>query len=858
MVTRIGGLASGMDIDSIVEKLMQAERSPLNKLQQKKQTYEWQRDAYRNVNTKIKTLDTYIADNLVLKSFTSKKATSSNSSLVSSIATGSATGTLSIEGVSQLASVARAVGNQVSAVGSTKMSDLIGSGTKFIQLKGIKSDGTMPAEFTKIDITEGMTVDQFVSRVNASNAGVSAIFENGRFSFTAKNTGDNKNGDEIQISDSSKAIVENLGFFKDEEGRTTTKFQTDEGKNAIFQINGIASERSSNSFTISGYQLTLNETFNSKQTFADKYKAAQIEKELADTNLTDNEDALNTAKIKYYGTGASIYPNYSAEHNNAYSTAFGSGTLTLSQQEQYAKLSKSDWRNLTEAERAFVSSISSSSADDIKTAFDSSSLSAEAKNRLKKLSADKLEALKNVTSSDFAVYNLQTKLETYGGTKLKDLTTAAIISFKALTINETTELSAIHSNIDGNTAFSDDLKATLKSLDKVTLENLHDLTDAELGALAAKATEYESSNKLKSTYNSLGDNVISQLSTTTVDSNAMTTEQKKAWNALTSEQQTAWSALSSTERSNFVNLANKNIDRAAYKKAEANAKAAIARSETANATFETAEADARKESILKDDGTIDKTKLAGGGSTPAVTMSSTTNIDDMVTKVKDFITTYNGFVKDLADSTKESKYRDYAPLTSEQRKDMKEDEIKLWEEKAKSGLLRNDSIIRNGLSNMRSLIYQSNPAIEDKRFNTLFSIGITTSANYNDGGTLQIDETKLRKALEENPDAVEQLLKSTTGKKDDVVDGEKVDTRGYFEKLRESMKSLEVNIEKKAGRSTMTDAQYTIGKSLLDMETRIKSWQDKLESIESRYWKQFTAMESAINKSNQQSSLFTQ
>ena len=34
MVTRVGGLASGMDIDSIVEKLMSAEKAPLNKLQQ--------------------------------------------------------------------------------------------------------------------------------------------------------------------------------------------------------------------------------------------------------------------------------------------------------------------------------------------------------------------------------------------------------------------------------------------------------------------------------------------------------------------------------------------------------------------------------------------------------------------------------------------------------------------------------------------------------------------------------------------------------------------------------------------------------------------------------------------------------
>lgn len=35
MVTRITGLASGMDIDDIVSKLMQTERAPLDKLKQK-------------------------------------------------------------------------------------------------------------------------------------------------------------------------------------------------------------------------------------------------------------------------------------------------------------------------------------------------------------------------------------------------------------------------------------------------------------------------------------------------------------------------------------------------------------------------------------------------------------------------------------------------------------------------------------------------------------------------------------------------------------------------------------------------------------------------------------------------------
>lgn len=56
----------------------------------------------------------------------------------------------------------------------------------------------------------------------------------------------------------------------------------------------------------------------------------------------------------------------------------------------------------------------------------------------------------------------------------------------------------------------------------------------------------------------------------------------------------------------------------------------------------------------------------------------------------------------------------------------------------------------------------------------------------------------------------------------------------------------------------MTDAQYAIGNNLMDTESRISTWKRKLEDIESRYWKQFTAMEQAINKANQQSSMFMQ
>lgn len=767
MVNRIGGLASGMDIDSIVKKLMNAERAPLNKLYQKKQTYEWQRDAYRSVNTKLKTFDTYISDNLVLKSLISKTAASSNSNLVSATATGSASGTLSIEGVSQLATAARKVGDQVNAVGTTKMSDLGATGT--IEFKAIQTNGQLASEATKIEITPDMTVNQFISKVNSSNAGISAVFENGRFSFTAKNTGDVKGDDEIKVV-GGVDIFNKLGFAD------PNKVQNTEGKNAIFTVNGIATERTTNTFTISGYNVTLKDTFNGLQTIADKYKAAVEELKNATTNLANKQANLTTKQNAY---GASDINSYTANHETAYKNAFGN-TLSLSQQVQYNKLGNNAWRNLSTDEINFIKN--QSSAQGIKDNLDGSSLSDESKAKLKDLSNDVLDVLFS-NKDQLTDFKAQAEYEKYGA-KLKDFDQNAIDALKRFSYDSNDSIDKIHKDIDDNPEFTKEVKDALKSLSKDDLTNLIATDSATLKTYQEKAQAED----LKQKYNQFGDALIKDLQDGSKKVEDLTEKQKEVWNSLSPE-----------EKGQFYDLADQNIKRSEYLTADAEEKAAQTRLTEATNTEKAATADANAAGILKDDGSggkiVDEDKVNAAPQAQAVTMTSTTDVDDIMAKIKEFITTYNGFIKDLNDQTKETKYRDYTPLTSEQREDMSENEIKLWEEKAKSGLLRGDTLIREGLSGMRSLVYQSNPGI-DSKYNTLFSIGITTSKNYNDGGTLEIDETKLRKVLEEDPDAVEKLFKNSEGKKDDVVDGKTVDTRGYLEKLRESMKTFEITIEK--------------------------------------------------------------
>lgn len=248
-------------------------------------------------------------------------------------------------------------------------------------------------------------------------------------------------------------------------------------------------------------------------------------------------------------------------------------------------------------------------------------------------------------------------------------------------------------------------------------------------------------------------------------------------------------------------------------------------------------------------------------STGPVTIESTADTQGLVDKVKEFVATYNGLIADFTAQLKETKYRAYTPLTTEQKEDMKENEIKLWEEKARSGLLRNNSILRDGLNTIRSMFSGSISGLNDKSLDSFAELGITTSSQMTDNGKLIIDEDKLRAAIEKNPDQVIQIF-SNTGevKKELNANGrmETVDSRGIAQRMRESMTAVMTNIEKKAGKSTQTEQQYTIGKSMLGLDTRIDRLQVRLESTEARYWKQFTAMETAINKANSQSSYLSQ
>ncbi|WP_150283703.1 flagellar hook-associated protein 2 [Rummeliibacillus sp. TYF-LIM-RU47] len=237
-----------------------------------------------------------------------------------------------------------------------------------------------------------------------------------------------------------------------------------------------------------------------------------------------------------------------------------------------------------------------------------------------------------------------------------------------------------------------------------------------------------------------------------------------------------------------------------------------------------------------------KEKFAKDSISP-ISVTSTTDTDGMVNKLKDFVNMYNNLITSLNDKIGEAKYKDYQPLTDAQRSQMTEDQIKKWEEKAKSGSIRSDSIVRSALSSLRSTLYKS-VEFGDGNKKALFEIGITTTKTYNDGGKLEIDENKLREALTKDPESVMKIFTQPN--------------TGIVAQMRKISQDTVKTIEERAGKASSVDNTYTLGKQLEGLTDKIADWKDRLKMIEDRYWKQFSAMEDAIARANSQASYFAQ
>lgn len=231
----------------------------------------------------------------------------------------------------------------------------------------------------------------------------------------------------------------------------------------------------------------------------------------------------------------------------------------------------------------------------------------------------------------------------------------------------------------------------------------------------------------------------------------------------------------------------------------------------------------------------------------------TQNTDAIIDTIKSFVDFYNETIALMNQKTNEERYRTYLPLSTEQKADMKDSEIELWESKAKSGLLKNDSILNKSLGDMRTAMISEFNFGGTKLNITQFGI---TTGSYSEKGKLVLDEDELRTALESNPEQVTALFSQVDSSTKGITNND-----GLFNRIKKINATALESLSEKAGTSKISSdlttaflPQSQMGNQLTAYERRITELQARLTRKENQYYKQFTAMETAMNKYNSTSS----
>ena len=250
-----------------------------------------------------------------------------------------------------------------------------------------------------------------------------------------------------------------------------------------------------------------------------------------------------------------------------------------------------------------------------------------------------------------------------------------------------------------------------------------------------------------------------------------------------------------------------------------------------------------------------------------VTQNTTATFDAIVK----FVNGYNTLIDTIKGKLDEDYDRNYQPLTDAQKSSMSDSDITAWEKKAKVGLLERDDMLQSFLDELRGAFMASVPGVSL----TLKSIGITSSS-YSDYGKLTVDESKLKSAIQSDPEGIMNLFsqKSTSYSTSSVrsLSGTEQSVRykeeGYgmrfydiFQKYigtsRDSAGNKGLLVEKAGLASDASSTDNSLYDQMKDIKERITNEEKRLSLVQTRYYTEYTNMETYLNKLTTQMSVFS-
>ncbi|MGM0508352.1 MAG: flagellar filament capping protein FliD [Fusobacteriota bacterium] len=262
MGIQLGGLASGMDTQNIINQLMEIERKPLYQKQENIGEINDSKKVWNNLNSKLSSFDSAASDFKFSSTFNSKKVSSSDEDKVIATATSEASNTNYV-----LENVAMAKAGKVSSgdvltlqdgvkANISGTSNIVDPNERFTQGGSTITEGSFQINGKTINVEADDTINLVITKINGSGAGVTASFDQDTNSFKLEqDTAETSSKIKFSDTDTSSFLTE-MGLG-DQLGQTVENGENIDYKKNISEVDAFTGV-TSGFFTINGHTFELD------------------------------------------------------------------------------------------------------------------------------------------------------------------------------------------------------------------------------------------------------------------------------------------------------------------------------------------------------------------------------------------------------------------------------------------------------------------------------------------------------------------------------------------------------------------------------------------------------------------------
>jgi len=226
----------------------------------------------------------------------------------------------------------------------------------------------------------------------------------------------------------------------------------------------------------------------------------------------------------------------------------------------------------------------------------------------------------------------------------------------------------------------------------------------------------------------------------------------------------------------------------------------------------------------------------------AFTITTEDDTDGIYDMVKNFFKEYNALINEMDALYNAESSKGYEPLTDEEKEAMNEKDIEKWEEKIKKSLLRKDSTLSTVASAMKSVM-AGGVKMSNGKTMYLSDFGIGTLGYFNSAdnekNAYHIDGDKDDVATSGNTDKLKTAIANDCAS---VVEFFTNLSKNLYGKLGDLMKKTNYSSSFTLYDDVSMKDEYN------DYKEKIAKQEQKITDFEDRYYKKFSAMETALAK----------